>query len=54
MSCNTYKYSLEGGSVQKTQRVSSNEFSGNFVIKYQTSLLVFSLSLYFITFLASS
>jgi hypothetical protein len=36
--------------VQKIQGVFGNEFSGNFVIKYQTSLLVFSFQLYFIKF----
>jgi len=34
-------HDLQGGFVQKIQSVSDNEFSGNFVMKYQTSVLVF-------------
>ena len=40
--------------MQKIGSVSGNEFTGNFVIKYQTYLFVFSFKLYFIKFLASS
>jgi len=35
-------HDLQGGSVQKIQSVSGNEFSGNFGTKHQTSVLVFS------------
>jgi hypothetical protein len=43
---NIYTIYTYRGSVSKIQGVSGNEFNANFVIQYQTSLLVISASNY--------